>query len=119
MIDPAKHMTYRGIDGTVGFAAAWDSDMKQAGKGEQTIVKIQENKRIDIRVEFIRPFAGVADTFIATQTVSEMATTVIWHFDSKMAFPMNAMLLFVSMDKMLGNDMEISLNNLKKVLEKK
>jgi hypothetical protein len=61
----------------------------------------------------------VADTYIATQTISEDATsTVKWNFDSKMAFPMNAMLLFMNMDKMLGKDMEISLNNLKQILEK-
>jgi hypothetical protein len=44
----------------------------------------------------------VADTYIATQTVSEDTTTVKWNFDSKMPFPMNAMLLFMNMEKMLG-----------------
>ena len=118
MTDPNKRMTYTGTDGTEGFNAAWDSDMKQAGKGHQTIEKIVDGERIDIRVVFIKPFTGVADTYIATQTISEDATSVKWNFDSKMAFPMNAMLLFMNMDKMLGKDMEISLNNLKQILEK-
>jgi uncharacterized protein YndB with AHSA1/START domain len=118
MTDPNKRMTYTGIDGTEGFNAAWDSDMKQAGKGHQTIEKIVDGERVDIRVVFIRPFAGVADTYIATQSITENTTTVKWAFDSKMAFPMNAMLLFMNMDKMLGTDMDISLNNLKQILEK-
>jgi hypothetical protein len=36
-----------------------------------------------------------------------------------MPFLMNAMLLFINMEKMLGKDMEVSLNNLKELLEKK
>jgi uncharacterized membrane protein len=117
MTDPNKRMTYTGTDGTEGFVAAWNSDIKQAGKGEQTIEKIVEGERIDIRVVFIKPFAGVADTYIATQSVTDDTTTVKWAFASKMPFPMNAMLLFINMEKMLGTDMDISLNNLKQILE--
>ncbi|RYU89428.1 polyketide cyclase [Mucilaginibacter terrigena] len=118
MMDPNKRMTYTGTDGTEGYNAAWDSDIKQAGKGHQTLEKIVEGERVEIRVVFIKPFAGVADTYIATQTVTDDTTTVKWSFDSSMPFPMNAMLLFINMEKMLGNDMEESLNNLKRVLEK-
>ncbi|MET3977833.1 uncharacterized protein YndB with AHSA1/START domain [Mucilaginibacter sp. UYP25] len=117
MMDPNKRMAYTGTDGTEGYNAAWDSDMKQAGKGNQTIEKIVDGERVDIRVVFIKPFAGVADTYIATQEVTADTTTVKWAFTSKMPFPMNAMLLFINMEKMLGNDMEESLNNLKRVLE--
>ncbi|MEB0249371.1 MULTISPECIES: SRPBCC family protein [unclassified Mucilaginibacter] len=118
MMDPNKRMTYTGTDGTEWYSAAWDSDMKQAGKGNQTIEAIVDGERIDIRVVFIKPFSGVADTYIATQEVTADITTVKWAFTSKIPFPMNAMLLFINMEKMLGNDMEESLNNLKRVLEK-
>ncbi|GGH09319.1 SRPBCC family protein [Mucilaginibacter phyllosphaerae] len=118
MMDPNKRMAYTGTDGTEGYNAAWDSDMKQAGKGNQTIEKIVDGERVDIRVVFIKPFAGVADTYIATQSVTENTTSVKWAFASKMPFPMNAMLLFVNMEKMLGRDLEESMNNLKQVLEK-
>ncbi|MEB0302857.1 polyketide cyclase, partial [Mucilaginibacter sp. 5C4] len=40
MMDPNKRMTYTGTDGTEWYSAAWDSDMKQAGKGNQTIEAI-------------------------------------------------------------------------------
>jgi uncharacterized membrane protein len=62
MTGPGKSMTYTGTDGTEDFTAAWDSDMKQAGKGEQTIEKSIDGERIDIRVIFMKQFAGVADT---------------------------------------------------------
>ena len=118
MMDPTKLMTYTGTDGTEGFNAAWDSKMKQAGKGHQTLEKIIDGERIEIRVVFIRPFASVADTYMSTQRVADDTTTVKWSFDSKMSYPMNMMLLFINMDKMLGKDMEESLGNLKRVLEK-
>ena len=118
MTDPHKLMTYRGTDGTEGFASAWDSDIKQAGKGEQNIKKIIKDERIDIQVVFIKPFAGVADTYMAMQSVTNNSTSVKWNFDSRMSYPMNIMLLFVNMDKILGADLETSLNNLKNVLEK-
>ena len=52
------------------------------------------------------------------QRVGDDTTTVKWSFDSRMSYPMNMMLLFINMDKMLGKDMEESLGNLKRVLEK-
>lgn len=36
---------------------------------------------------------------------------------SGMNYPMNVMLLFMNMGKMMGRDMETSLGNLKKLLE--
>jgi ABC-type antimicrobial peptide transport system permease subunit len=117
MTDPNKRMIYTGTDGTVGYTNEWDSDMKQAGKGKQTISKIIEEERIETRVVFIKPFAGVADIYMTTSPVTEHSTTLTWAFASKMPFPMNAMLLFINMEKMLGADMEISLKNLKRILE--
>jgi len=118
MIDPAMRKDYRGTDGTEGFAYAWDSDNKQAGQGEQVITKIVENNRVDIRITFIKPFAGVADTYIITHAVDANTTSLTWGFSSKMAYPMNIMLLFVDMAEMLGKDLNITLNNLKQIVEK-
>ncbi|HEK18914.1 MULTISPECIES: SRPBCC family protein [unclassified Mucilaginibacter] len=118
MLDPNKRITDIGADGTVGFNSAWDSDVKQVGKGNHTITNIIEGKRLDTRVVFIKPFAGVADVYMATQAISNDVTEVTWSFSSKMPMPMNIMLLFINMEKMLGRDIEESLNNLKTVLEK-
>jgi hypothetical protein len=47
---------YRGVDGTVGFVSAWDSDNEEVGKGEQEITAIYDGKRIDFELRFIKPF---------------------------------------------------------------
>ena len=43
-------MAYKGVDGTKGFIAAWNSQNKNAGKGEQEITNIVENTLIDTEV---------------------------------------------------------------------
>lgn len=117
-MDHNMHKEYRGTDGTVGFVSAWDSKDKNVGKGEQEIKKIAEGERIDFEIRFIRPFAGIAHAYMTTLSVSEKETLVKWGFDSKMKYPMNMMLLFMSMEKMVGNDLATGLLNLKNLLEK-
>jgi len=100
--------SYSDIDGTVGFIYAWDGN-KEAGKGEQEIKNIVEGERIDLEIRFERPFAGIASTPLITEAVASGKTRVTWGMSSAM----NAMLLFMNMDNLLGKDLETSLSNLK------
>ena len=118
MMDPNMKKEYKGTDGTVGFVSSWESEQKNVGKGEQEIKKIIEGERIDFEIRFIKPFAGVAKAYMTTQTFTEKETEVNWGFDSKLNYPMNLMLLFMNMEKMIGNDLDTGLSNLKKLLEK-
>lgn len=117
--DPNMKREYSGVDGTVGFTSAWDSDNKNVGKGSQTIVGITENQRVDKKLHFIKPFEGLADAYMVTNASGTNGTTVIWGMSSSMKYPMNIMLLFMNMDKMLGKDMETGLANMKRALESK
>ena len=117
MADPNVKSEYRGNDGYPGFVHAWEGN-KKAGKGEQEIKDIKEGDRIETELRFIKPFEGLAFSYISVQKLSENQSKVQWGFDSKMNYPMNIMLLFVNMDNMLGKDLEESLVNLKTILEK-
>jgi hypothetical protein len=117
MMDPNLKQEFRGTDGTVGFVAAWEGN-KRAGKGEQEIRKITEGERLDVEVRFIKPFEGIANTPFTTESVAAGQTKVKWGMSSRMKYPMNIMLLFMNFDKTLGNDIQISLGNLKRILEK-
>ncbi len=64
----------------------------------------------------MKPFEGIATAPIITEAVSENQTKVKWGMKGKSNYPMNFMNLF--MDGVLGKDLEVSLNNLKNVLEK-
>ncbi|QQL49176.1 SRPBCC family protein [Mucilaginibacter ginkgonis] len=117
MMDPNMQKDYYGTDGTIGFRSAWDSKDKNVGKGEQEITGLTENQTVDTRIHFIKPFEGFANAQMSTISTDPNQTLVRWAFDSKMKYPMNFMLLFLNMEKMVGGDLQIGLNNLKNVLE--
>lgn len=115
--DPNMKKEFRGTDGTVGFVAAWDSDHKEVGKGEQEIKKITDNERIDFELRFIEPFEATEPAYLATEPTGEEETLVKWGFSGKMKYPMNFMLVFMDMEEMIGNDLESGLAKMKTVLE--
>lgn len=115
MTDPLIKKSYQGTDGTVGFVYAWDSEGR-AGKGQQEIKKIDEGKRVDFGVHFIKPMEGDATLWMTTDAVAANQTTVKWGMEGHSPYPLNLMNLFVP--SLLGNDMQSSLNTLKDVLEK-
>ncbi|HEX8563588.1 MAG TPA: SRPBCC family protein [Flavobacterium sp.] len=116
MTDPNMKKSFTNNDGTVGFIYAWDSSNDQVGQGEQEITAMSD-KSITCEIRFIRPWEGKATTVMTTEMVSPVQTKVAWSFQSETPFPMNAMMLFMDMDEMLGGDMAISLQNLKQILE--
>ena len=115
--DPEMAKYYQGTDGTVGFVSAWDSKMKDVGKGEQEIKKIVEGERIDYELRFIKPFASISSAWFTFEAVSETQTKVKWGFSGKMKYPMNLFLLTMDMEGMIGKDFQNGLNNLKSILE--
>jgi hypothetical protein len=117
-MDPNMKQEFRGTDGTVGFISSWESSNKKVGKGEQEIRKIIDGEKIDFEIRFLEPFAGKANASLITESMNDNQTRVKWHFDSRMKYPMNLMLLFMNMNKMVGNDLATGLSNLKTVLEK-
>lgn len=117
-MDPNMKKTYRGTDGIVGFVSAWDSKIDSVGVGEQEIKKIVEGERIDFELRFIKPFEATEPAYMITEAASENQTKVKWGFSGHMDYPMNLMMLFMDFEKMIGDDLQTGLNNLKTVLEK-
>lgn len=115
-MDPGMKKDFKGTDGTVGFVYAWDGE--KAGAGEQTIARITEGESVDFSLHFIKPMDGLADARMTTSAISPEQTKVTWGFKSSMKYPMNAVLLFMDMDKELGQHLEAGLKDLKGVLEK-
>ena len=109
---------YKGIDGTVGFVSAWDSKVKEAGKGSQEITKITEGDRIDYEIRFLKPMKGTNQAFMSFKSNSDNSTSVTWGISGRMNYPVNFILLCMNMDSMLGKDLDGGLKNLKTLLEK-
>ncbi len=118
MIDSNVRKKYTGTDNTVGFIAAWDSNLKQVGKGEQEITGITKNERIDYEIRFEKPFKSTSPVFFKTESIDANSTKVTWGFDGAMPYPMNIMITLFQMEKQLGKDLQESLGTLKSILEK-
>ena len=116
-MDPNMKKTYTGTDATVGFVSAWEGN-KKVGAGEQEIKAIQEGKRIDYELRFIKPFRSVAKATMTTEPNDANSTRVTWGFEGSMNYPMNVMKLFMNMEKAIGNDFSMGLSKLKTILEK-
>lgn len=115
-LDPDMKKEFRGTDGQPGFVSAWEGN-KKVGKGEQEIKAVSDG-RIDTELRFEKPFKSIAQARMTAEPVDTNSTRVTWGFESKMNYPMNIMKLFMNMDKAIGNDFSMGLNNLKTLLEK-
>lgn len=114
--DPNIHISYEGQDGTEGAMYKWKGN-KEVGSGEQTLTKLEPMSRVNSHVHFIEPFDGEAETFITLDDADNNSTKVTWGFDTKYTYPMNTMLLFMNMDKMMGDQYTKGLNRLKNLAE--
>jgi uncharacterized protein YndB with AHSA1/START domain len=116
--DPKMKKTFTGVDGTVGAISAWESNDENVGVGEQEIKKFTKGERIDFELRFKIPMEATEDAYITTEAISTTETKVKWGFNGGMDYPMNLMLPFFQMDKVIGNDLQTGLDTLKMILEK-
>ena len=114
--DPNMKKSFTGLDGTVGFVYAYNGN-KDVGSGELQITGLKENESINIQLHFISPFESVNNSPYALQAVSENQTKVKWTMEGRFNYPKNIALLFLNLDKFLGKDVQLSLENLKAELE--
>ncbi len=116
-MDPNVTMNYTGTDAEIGFVSAWDSKLDSVGAGEQEIKKMTPDARIDYEIRFKRPFENTSGGYLELAELAPNQTKVTWGFNGKMPFPFNVMLLTMDMDKMLGRDLTVGLNNLRVLME--
>lgn len=116
-LDPNMKKTFKGVDGTVGAVAGWQSDNKDVGSGEQEIIKIDEGKRVDFELRFFEPWESKGYAYFTTEAIDSASTKVTWAVFGKMPYPWNLMLVVSDMDEMLGKDLSQGLENLKTILE--
>ncbi len=114
--DPNMEKKFKGTDGEVGCISYWNGN-KEVGEGEQEITKIVPGKRIEGELRFLKPWKSTSDCYLQVDDGSEGKTKVTWGFSGRNKFPMSIMMLFMSMDKMVGKDFEEGLATLKTQME--
>ena len=117
-MDPNQVTTFTGEDGTVGFVAAWKSELDSVGSGEEEIVSLEKDERIGFALRFKEPFESNASSEMVFAAPDRNTTKLTWNFKGEMSYPFNVMQLFISMEDMLGKDIQEGLQNMKVILEK-
>ena len=107
--------TMYGTDGTPGSGYTWVGDKTGSGDMRDSAVSgTQLLYSLNIR----EPHTGGGWGYLRAEDTAGM-TKVTWTLTMHFGKPMNAMLIFMNMDKMLGPDFENGLNNMKTYLESK
>jgi hypothetical protein len=115
-LDPAMKSTFEGPTSGTGAINAWVGNDK-VGEGRQTILESKPGELVRVKLEFIKPFAQVAEVEIAFSGAGN-GTNVIWTMKGDNNFMSKAMCLFLGgMDKMVGPDFEKGLAQLKTAAE--
>ena len=112
-LDPAMTEEFGGTDATVGATYSWSGNSK-VGQGKMTLTGLEPDTRVEIRLDFIEPFASTSDTTFTLVPEGD-GTRVVWEMDGPMNYLSKVMCLFVSMDKMVGGDFEKGLAALDRV----
>jgi carbon monoxide dehydrogenase subunit G len=114
-LDPNLKRTYEGPTAGEGAKYAWEGD-GNVGAGQMTITESKPSEQILIKLEFIRPFAGVNQTVFDFQPKGDQ-TAVTWTMSGKYHWCAKAMGMFMSMDKMIGGNFDDGLASMKSVVE--
>lgn len=114
-LDPSMKKTFSGPETGKGAVYEWSGNDK-VGSGRMEITDSRENAQINIKLDFITPFAA-SNTTVFTFAPEGQGTKVVWAMSGHNNFVSNAFCLFMNMDKMVGGDFEKGLADMKKIAE--
>ena len=114
--DPAMKRTYSGPPSGKGAGYEWEGN-SQVGSGRMEVTESTAPSKITMQLHFIKPFEG-HDVGEFTLKPNGNSTTVTWSMTGPNRYLGKVMSIFVNMDKMIGNDFQDGLNNLKAIAER-
>lgn len=114
-IDPAMKRTYEGPPAGVGASYAWVGT-REVGEGRMTIVESRPSDLIQVKLEFVKPFAGTSVAEFSFKPDGER-TLVTWSMTGDKNFIAKAIHLVMSMDRMIGDQFDKGLAAMKTVAE--
>jgi carbon monoxide dehydrogenase subunit G len=116
-MDPNAKTSYEGPTSGVGAKFGWSGN-SDVGEGSMTIVESKPNNLVRIRLDFTRPMAGTSDVELKLEPQGEQ-TKVTWSMAGKNNFIAKAVSLFMDCEKMVGDQYDKGLANLKAIVEAK
>lgn len=114
-IDPALQRTYEGAASGSGAVYAWVGN-REVGSGRMTLVESRPAELIRIKLEFFKPMAGLCQTEFRFEPEGR-TTMITWSMTGKNSYSHRIVSLFMNMDKMIGDQYEKGLSNLRRIAE--
>ena len=114
-LDPAAKITFAGPESGQGAVMNWAGNDK-VGEGKLTIVESRPSDLVTIEVDFIKPFAGTNTSQFEFEPEGDQ-TIVTWTMSGERNFIAKAFCLVMNGEKMMGDDMEKGLAQMKSVAE--
>jgi hypothetical protein len=114
-LDPEAKVTFDGPESGQGTVMTWAGNDK-VGDGKMTLTESHPNDLVKIKVDFVKPFEGTANSGFAFRPEDEQ-TAVTWSMEGHHNFIEKAFCLVMNGKKMIGDDLEKGLAQLKTVAE--
>jgi hypothetical protein len=109
-LDGAMTTSFEGPAQGVGATLRWSGN-DQAGAGSMVITATTPDRRVEQDVLFERPFASSARQSFDITPTQDQKTLLVWTMTGQNSFFSKAMQLFVSMEDLIGKDLEQGLVN--------
>jgi hypothetical protein len=114
-LDPNAKNSFEGPSSGPGSKFRWDGN-SDVGAGSMTILESEPNEHVRIKLDFIRPFEGTSDVHFNLKPEGDK-TSVTWTMAGKNNFIAKAISLVIDCDKMIGDQYEKGLANMKAIVE--
>jgi hypothetical protein len=113
--DPKAKASFDGPASGKGAVFAWSGN-NEVGEGRMTLTESRPAEAVRIRTDFVKPFVGTSYSDFSLKPEGG-GTAVSWTISGENDFIAKAICLFVSMDKVLGGEMEKGLASMKQLVE--
>lgn len=113
--DPAAKASFDGPASGKGAVFAWSGN-NEVGEGRMTLTDSRPGELVKIRTDFVKPFVGTSYSDFTLKPEGS-STSVSWSMFGENDFIGKAMCLFISMDKVLGGEMDKGLASIKQLVE--
>ncbi|TWT11479.1 SRPBCC family protein [Reyranella sp. CPCC 100927] len=115
-LDADMKRVHSGAPSGKGAAYAWESSGK-AGIGRMEITESSPTSKIQINLDFVKPFTAHNKVEYTLQTKGD-ATEVTWAMYGDSPYISKLMGVFFNFDKLVGDDFETGLATIKTIAEK-
>jgi carbon monoxide dehydrogenase subunit G len=114
--DPAMKRTHSGAPSGKGAVYEWDGD-KNVGRGRLTIADSSPPSKVTLDLDMLAPLKAHNIVEFTLEPKGD-ATNVTWAMNGHVPYIAKIVHVFLNVDRMVGQDFEAGLANLKAVAEK-